>query len=129
MIKSILRVLFAGFMIFVGVAHFTDPEPFVRIMPEALPAHLELVYISGAFEILGGIGLLIAQTRQWASWGLIALFIAVFPANINMAVNGVQIDPANPMPDWALWARLPLQLVLIALAWWLGRPPAAAEPE
>lgn len=114
-------------MIAIGITHFTNPEPFVRIMPAALPAHLELVYISGAFEILGGVGFLIPQTRRWASWGLIALFVAVFPANINMAINEIQLNPAEPMPVWAMWARLPMQGVIIALVWWLGRPPPHGE--
>ena len=128
-LRAALIALVGLGMIAIGVTHFTNPEPFVRIMPAALPAHLELVYISGAFEILGGVGFLIPQTRRWASWGLIALFVAVFPANINMAINEIQLNPAEPMPVWAMWARLPMQGVIIALVWWLGRPRSPGDPD
>ena len=90
-------------MIAIGIAHFVDPEPFVRIVPSYLPAALWLVWISGAFEIAGGVGVLVPRTRRMASWGLIALYVAVFPANIHMAIHGIQLDPANPMPSWAPW--------------------------
>ena len=75
----------ALFFVAVGVTHFTHPAFFLKIMPPALPAHLALVYLSGAFEILGGLGLLVPRTRRFAGWGLIALLIAVFPANLYMA--------------------------------------------
>lgn len=106
----------------VGVLHFAIPDPFVKIMPPYLPWHLELVYISGFFEILGGIGLLIVPVSQAAAWGLIALFIAVFPANINQAVNQIAIAgvPNNPL---FYWIRLPLQVVLIAWAYWYTKEP------
>ena len=74
--------------------------------------------ISGFFEILGGAGLLVPPTRRAAAWGLIALYVAVFPANVNMALHDVPIEGRH-FPAWALWLRLPLQGVLIAWAWWL----------
>jgi uncharacterized membrane protein len=123
--RRVLRVLLAAMMVIVGVLHFADPEPFVRIVPAALPAPLLWVYLSGAAEVGLGVLLLWDRTRRLAAYGLIALYIAVFPANINMAVNGVQLDPASPMPVWALWARLPLQAVLIAWAWAVRGAPAA----
>jgi len=101
-----------------GVFHFARPQTFVRIVPRYLPAPLALVYISGFFEILGGIGLLIPETRSWAAWGLIALYIAVFPANIYMLTDNVSFNPDKPIPRWALWARLPFQFVFIAWAYW-----------
>jgi len=104
-------------MVIVGVSHFANPGPFVRIVPSALPAPLVLVYLSGAAEVGLGLLLLWGRTQRLAAYGLIALFVAVFPANINMAINGIQLDPASPMPAWAAWARLPLQAVLIAWAW------------
>ncbi len=119
--RRVLRALLALAMVAIGVAHFASPEPFVQIMPSALPAPLFLVYLSGAFEIALGLLLLPQRSRRWASFGLIALYVAVFPANINMAVNEIQLDPASPMPVWVMWARLPLQLVLVALAYWVGR--------
>ena len=105
-------------MVGIGVLHFVRPKPFVRIVPKYLPAPLALVYISGFFEILGGIGLLVPATRAWAAWGLIALYVAVFPANIYMLTDNVSLDPKKPIPRWALWLRLPFQLVFIAWAYW-----------
>lgn len=111
-------------IITVGITHFTKPAPYVKIMPPQLPYPLELVYISGFFEILGGIGLLIPLVSVAAAWGLIALFIAVFPANINMTLNDIELEgiPHNPV---LYWGRLPLQAVLIAWAWWYTRHPEA----
>jgi len=105
-------------MIAIGVLHFVRPQPFVRIVPDYLPAPLALVYISGFFEILGGLGLLLPATRAWAAWGLIALYVAVFPANIHMLTHNISLDPKKPIPRWALWLRLPFQLVFIAWAYW-----------
>ena len=121
-IKEILRVVLAVAIITVGITHFTHSAQFVRIVPPQLPDPLALVYISGVFEILGGIGLLIPIVSVAAAWGLIALFIAVFPANINQAINSIPIDgiPHHPM---LYWFRLPFQAVLIAWAWWYTRKP------
>ncbi len=96
-------------------------RPYVAMMPAALPWHLALVYISGVAEVAGGLGLLVPRTRRAAAWGLIALFIAVFPANVNMAVNELPLG-TKAVPTWALWARLPLQLVLIAWAYAVRGP-------
>jgi uncharacterized membrane protein len=120
--KEILRVVLAIAIITVGTLHFLKPEPFIKIMPPQLPYPAELVYISGFFEILGGIGLLVPFVSVAAAWGLIALFIAVFPANINQAINSISIEgiPNNPV---FYWVRLPLQAVLIAWAWWYTQNP------
>ena len=104
-------------MVGVGSLHFKQPTPFVKIVPKFLPKPLLLVYVSGFFEILGGVGLLIPAVSSWAAWGLVALYIAVFPANVNMAVNGLPMGDKKLSP-FALWARLPLQMVLILWAWW-----------
>ena len=106
-----VSVFFTG----AGVSHFTNPDFFVAIMPPYLPAHLELVYLSGVFEIAGGIGVLPAATRRWAGYGLIALLAAVYPANIHMAMNP-ELFPE--VPPSALYARLPMQFVLAFLVWW-----------
>jgi uncharacterized membrane protein len=119
------RWLLAAFMVAIGVAHFADPEPFVRIVPPYLPAPYALVLISGAFEVLGGLGLLVPATRRFSSLGLIALYVAVFPANVYMATHGVQPLPDSPVEPWMAWARLPFQAVLIAVAWWVGKSEGA----
>jgi uncharacterized membrane protein len=108
--------LLAVLMVVAGVMHFVAPAAYARIVPRGLPAPRTLVFVSGVFEILGGIGLLPQASRPWAAWGLIALFIAVFPANVNMAVNRIGFG-RKPPPAWLLWARLPLQAVLIAWAY------------
>jgi uncharacterized membrane protein len=87
-----LRLVLAVSMVAVGVLHFTSPEGFVRIVPAYLPAPLALVYVSGAFEIAGGLGLLVARLRRAAAYGLIALYVAVFPANVNMAVHQIPLQ-------------------------------------
>ena len=119
MIRTALLVLLAVLMVAAGVLHFLKPKVYVRMMPTWLPAHLALVYISGVFEILGGLGLILPRTRRLAGWGLVALYIAVFPANLNMALHHLPFG-GRPVPSWALWARLPLQAVLIAWALWVS---------
>lgn len=115
--KTALLVLLALLMVVAGALHFRAPKVYQRMMPPWIPAHRELVAISGVFEILGGLGLLLPATRSLAAWGLVALFVAVFPANLHMALNGIGLGK-KPPPAWLLWARLPLQGVLIAWAWW-----------
>ncbi len=113
------------FMLAVGVMHFVDPGPFERIGPPPLPGRAT-VYLSGIFEILGGAGLLVPKTRRAAAWGLVALFVAIFPANIYMAVADIQLDPEAPVPSWVAWARLPFQAGFIAWAWWFTRDPVGS---
>lgn len=114
--KRIILILVAIGFIVVGILHFAKPQPFVSIVPDYLPQPLLLVWISGACEIAGGIGLLVPRLRRIAAIGLIALLIAVFPANINMAVNKITFGGA--VPEAALWLRLPFQFLFIALIWW-----------
>lgn len=113
---DLARYALAALMTFAGIMHFVSPRGFERIVPQWLPSPKALVAISGVFEILGGLGLLVPATRTFAAWGLVALFIAVFPANVNMALNKLPLG-RTAMPTWALWARLPLQGLLIAWAW------------
>lgn len=115
--KYALLVLLSIAMIVAGCLHFKVPQAYVKMMPAFLPAHLPLVYVSGVAEILCGLGLLLPQTRVLSAWALIALLIAVFPANVNMAVHHIGIGDRPPVP-WMLWARLPVQGVLIAWAYW-----------
>jgi uncharacterized membrane protein len=114
-----LRVVLACIMVGMGVLHFAAPGPFVRIVPSALPAPLVLVLVSGVFEVLGGLGLLVQRVRRAASFGLVLLYLAVFPANVNMTLHP-EISAGYGVPGWALWARLPLQAVFIAWALWVG---------
>lgn len=119
--KELLRIILAVSLGVVGILHFLVAEPFIRIVPDFLPAPAALVYLSGFFEILGSIGLLIPPLSQLAAWGILALFIAVFPANINMAVNHIHIDGV-PDGAWFQAIRLPFQGVLIAWAYWYTKP-------
>ncbi len=105
--------------IWVGLSHFINPALFVGIMPPYLPWHLEFVYISGFFEVIGGVGLLIPKCRRWAAWGLLALLVAVYPANVHMLVNEVYLE-GMPQERWLLWARMPFQLVFAAGVVWAG---------
>jgi uncharacterized membrane protein len=114
MLRTIALVLTAVFFVVAGSLHFLRPGPYVKIVPPFIPWALGMVYISGVAEIAGGVGILLPAVRRAAGWGLVALLIAVFPANIYMALDRVQAT-ANPLPVWVLWARLPLQFVLI---WW-----------
>jgi uncharacterized membrane protein len=118
-IKVIVRVLFAAFFIFAGVGHFTNEAFFTAIVPPYLPWPVALVYISGVAEIVLGILLLIPATSALAGWGMIALLIAVFPANLHMAVNP-ELFPT--VTRTALLIRLPLQGVMVAVAYWFTRP-------
>lgn len=110
-------------MIAIGIDHFVTPDFFVRIVPSWLPAPLVLVQVSGVFEVLGGAGLLVPRARRAASFGLVALYVAVFPANINMVIHP---ELGGGIATWALWARLPFQAVFIALALWVGAPDQRA---
>jgi uncharacterized membrane protein len=94
-----------------GANHFINPKPYLALMPPYLPAHAQLVVISGIAEIVLGIGLLFPATRSLSAWGLILLLIAVFPANVFMAMS----NRFRKIPAWLRWARLPLQGLLI---WW-----------
>jgi uncharacterized membrane protein len=108
-------VLAAIFFIGAGVLHFVKTDFYLRIVPPYIPWHLAMVWISGVCEILGGIGLLIPRVRRAAAWGIVALLIAVFPANLYMATDPVAAGAAG-QPPLLLWGRLPLQIVFI---WWV----------
>ena len=113
--KTILTVAVAVLFLSSGTLHFVRTADFEKIVPPYLPGHRWLVYISGIAELTGGLGLLIPRLRRSAAWGLTALLIAVFPANVYMATNSIQVTK-NPVPQALLWARLPLQAMLI---WWV----------
>jgi len=104
-----------------GTLHFIKPDAYLRIVPPYIPWHLPMVLISGVFEILGGVGLLVPGARRNAAWGLTALLIAIFPANIYMATNPVEAGAVSIAPALR-WARLPLQLLLVWWLLWCTRP-------
>lgn len=118
--KRVLLVVLAALLLAAGIGHFVIPDRFMAIMPPYLPWHYELVLITGVLEIAGGLGLLLPRTRKAAAWGVFALLLAMWPANIHHAMAQVQVEglPASPT---ALWVRVPLQLVLLAWAWWYTR--------
>jgi uncharacterized membrane protein len=113
MMRDLQPYLVGALFVVAGAMHFIVPGAYEQIVPPYLPAHRELVFVSGFFEVIGGVGDLLPATRKAAGWGLIALLVAVFPANLYMAVDA---GAFSNLPAWALYARLPLQVVLI---WWV----------
>jgi uncharacterized membrane protein len=111
--------LLAAFFTFAGTMHFVRPRYYEAIMPPQLPYHREAVIVSGVAEIAGGLAVVSPATRPLARWWLIALLAAIFPANVHMAVNPEQVRglDLNRMPRWALWARLPLQALMMLWVW------------
>jgi len=116
------------FFLLGGAAHFLIVERFVSVMPAYLPWPRELVLISGVFELLGAVGVLFACTMRWAGCGLVLLCLAVFPANLNMALHAERF---NEIPAWLLYLRLPLQaLIILHIVWatellrWRGKVSA-----
>jgi uncharacterized membrane protein len=107
------RLLCGPTFIFAGVMHFVIPKVYKRIVPPYLPAPEALVYASGVAEIIGGAGLMVPSTRRRAGWWLIATLLAVFPANVHMALHADDF-PEVPGGRISLWARLPFQGVFIA---------------
>jgi len=120
-VKTISRYVLAVFMIVAGVLHFVSEDFYIKIMPPYLPAHRELVYLSGVCEMALGALLLVPRFTRLAAWGIILLLIAVFPANIYV----YQHPEVLPAPAWLHLLRLPLQGLFIAWAWWHTRPDDA----
>ena len=113
MLRTVSRWLLAVFFVIAGAYHFVNPNVYLPMMPPWLPWHRALIAVSGAAEIVGGLAILPRATRHWGGWWLIALLVAVFPANIQIALYGL---PALKVAPWVLWARLPMQGVMI---WWI----------
>ena len=111
-IKSFLIIISSIFYVIVGIKHFIEPEYFLSIVPPYLPYHLELVYISGLFEILFGLLILFPKYRYYGAIGLILLLVAVFPANIYLAQSKEAQEAIGATQEIATW-RLPIQGVLI----------------
>ena len=121
------RLPLAVFFLGAGIMHFVKPGAYEATVPDQLPSHREIVYITGVAEIAGALALLDRRSAPWAGWWLIALLVAVFPANVNMAVNAERF---RAVPEALLWFRLPLQALLIAWVWRasLRQPSRAAGP-
>ena len=119
-IKSFLIIISSIFYVIVGIKHFIEPEYFLSIVPPYLPYHLELVYISGLFEILFGLLILFPKYRYYGAIGLILLLVAVFPANIYLAQSKEAQEAIGATQQIATW-RLPIQGVLIWVAYYIRR--------
>ena len=117
--KKLVLFGLAAFFINVGVDHFVNPDFYLSIMPPAFPMHPEAVYISGFFEILGGVCALIPRLRKIAGWGLLTLLIAVYPANIYMAITP---EAFPDIPITLLYVRLALQFLFFYWAYSVTRP-------
>lgn len=117
-VKQIFKYALAAIFILGGINHFVMPATYLRIMPPYLPAPLFLIYLSGFLETGFGIALLVPKYSRRAAFGLILLLIAIFPANLFMAMNQNLFPEISPL---ILYLRLPLQLVLIAWAYWHTR--------
>ncbi|MGE3262319.1 MAG: DoxX family protein [Bacteriovoracia bacterium] len=113
MLKRIALYAMALFYVVAGMNHFRDTGLYLRMMPPWIPAHERMVQLSGIAEVLLGLGLLFRKTRPFAAWGVIALLIAVFPANVYMYANRDALFAE--IPAMALLIRLPAQGLLI---WW-----------
>lgn len=112
------RYILAALFLITGILHFVKPKLFTGIMPDYIPYHLVMVYVSGVAEVLGGLGILFEKTQVWAGWGLILLLIAVFPANINMTIKSIQRSGYTSLYSMVTILRLPLQFVLIYWVYW-----------
>ncbi len=109
----LIRKLAGPFFVFAGAMHFVIPKTYRKIVPPYMPAPEAVVYVSGVAEIIGGAGLMRPSRRRLAGWWLIATLIAVFPANVHMALHPDEF-PQVPGGATALWARLPFQAMFVA---------------
>jgi uncharacterized membrane protein len=122
--RRVLLWVMGLFYIGGGIIHFVNPGFYLPMMPPYLPYHLELVYLSGVLEIVLGAAVLVPATRRLAAWGIILLLIAIFPANLHIALYNVPLAGAPEGAGVWNWVRLPLQAVLIWWAWLYTQPEA-----
>ena len=123
--RTTLRWVLGVLMVGAGVNHFLQPGFYVAIMPPYLPWPGALVALSGVAEVAVGLAVLVPRLQRVAGWGLVALLLAVFPANVHMALHPARYD----VPAWGLWLRLPLQGILIAWALWSTRGARSSRPD
>jgi uncharacterized membrane protein len=110
------RMALVVMFLFTGASHFSDLQhDFAAMIPDPLPKGLWVIYLTGLLEMAGAIGLLIPRVRKLAGICLVILLIAMFPANVNAALNGIPLRGEPPTP---LWLRLPMQLLYIWAVWW-----------
>ena len=116
--KRVLLWIMGIFYIVAGIAHFANPDVYLPMMPPYLPWHLALIYLSGLAELVLGAAVLVEPLRPIAAWGIILLLIAIFPANLHIAMNNVPLFGATEGAGVWNWIRLPFQAVLMAWACW-----------
>ena len=121
-LRTLVRLLLAALFLLAGTIHLRHPDLFLPVMPPWIPFPMPCIIISGVFELLGGIGLLVpVRAIQFLTgWGLTLMLIAIFPANIYMATAQVQL-PGLHLEPWEEWARLPFQPLLIIAVLWVTR--------
>ncbi len=126
--RSALRAGLAIMFAFTAAAHFNDTKhDLMAMVPDPLPRSLWLIYLTGLLEIAGAIGLLVPRFRRIAAICLVILLVALFPANVNAALNGIPLRDESPTP---LWLRLPIQILFIWTIWWtsIREPYSPASP-
>jgi uncharacterized membrane protein len=123
--KRVALLGLSGFFMAAGANHFLNPDFYVGIMPAWLPAHRTLVWVSGGLEALGGLCVLIPSVRKAAGWGLVLLLLAIFPANVHMALHP-ELFPN--VPSAGLYLRLPVQGLFMVWAFWATRPDGPSSP-
>jgi uncharacterized membrane protein len=116
--KQALLWVMAAFYVVAGVLHFVATDAYLPLMPPWLPAHRALILLSGVAEVVLGVLVLVPATRRLAAWGIVLLLLAVFPANLHVAIHDVPLFGATEGLGIWNWVRLPLQAVLMLWAWW-----------
>lgn len=120
-VRDRARLRAAAMMAAMGVAHFVVPGPFRRIVPRWFPWRRQAVAVSGVAELASGVLLAVPRTRRAGGWLMLVTVVAVFPANVQMAIDASRGEPQVRVPAWLAWSRLPLQLPMVMRAWSLTR--------
>lgn len=122
-VKVLFKVLLGVFFILAGLNHFRSPDFYINIMPDYIPQHALMVQISGVTEIVAGVMLLIPRWSKWGAWFIVAHLVVFFTVHFWMIQHAE--DRYADVPLWLLWARIPLQVLLIVWALWFvgdGKP-------